>query len=159
MLVGHDPPAFGLLVVGVKFAAEIPEVLARVIEIYDLNGAGELFLADVPDPVGAVAHDHLDLRPPPAALMGFGVDPAGEGGGGFDGPRVGSGLFLAHGPPLVIGSGLGEDATEFGLAGVGSPVLCFAASALGFFGYHRQAGTVHLHIHLLDRLTHGDRQL
>src|SRR5205823_5444085 len=33
MLMGHYPPPFRFLVVGMKFAAEIPEVLASVIEI------------------------------------------------------------------------------------------------------------------------------
>jgi hypothetical protein len=125
MLVGHYPPPFSLLVAGVKFAAEIPEVLASVIEIYNLDGAGELLLADVPDPIGTVAHDHLDLRPIPAALMRFGVDPAGELGGRFDGPSIGSGPVIAYGPPLVIGSGLREDAAEFSLAGVARPSAPF----------------------------------
>jgi hypothetical protein len=40
----------------------------------------------------------------------------------FDGPR---GLFVAQGPPLVVGSGLGEDAAEFDLAAVGTPVRSF----------------------------------
>jgi hypothetical protein len=35
MQVGHYPPPFSFLVIGVKFAAEIPEVLASVIEIYN----------------------------------------------------------------------------------------------------------------------------
>lgn len=34
---------------------------ASVIEIHDLDGAGELLFADIPDPVGAVAHDHLSV--------------------------------------------------------------------------------------------------
>ena len=55
----HHPPAFGDLVVGVKFATQLPEVLTRVIEIHDLGGAGKLLCADIPDPVGAIAHDHL----------------------------------------------------------------------------------------------------
>src|SRR5204863_3372136 len=131
MLMGHYPPPFRFLVVGMKFAAEIPEVLASVIEIHNLDGAEELLLADVPDPVGAVAHNHFDVRPTPAALMRFGVDAAGKFGGRFDGPRVGSGLCIAHGLPLVIGSGLREDATEFSFAGVGASVCSFAASSLG----------------------------
>src|SRR5450432_899328 len=69
MLVGHYPPPFGFFVVGMKFAAEIPEVLASVIEIYNLDGTRELLFADVPDPVGTIAHDHLDLRPTPAWLV------------------------------------------------------------------------------------------
>ena len=123
-------------------------MLASVIEIHNLDGAGELFFTDVPDPVGTVAHHHLDERPTPAALMCFGVNPAGEFGGRFDGAHVGRGGFIAHRPTLVIGSGLREDATEFGLAGVGPSVFSFSASPLGLFGYHRQASAVHLHIDL-----------
>ncbi len=71
-LVGHHPPSFGFLVSGVQLAGEIPQTLPSVVKIDDLDGAGELFLADVPDPVGPVSHDDLDPRPIPAALMGFG---------------------------------------------------------------------------------------
>jgi hypothetical protein len=60
-------------------------MLAGVIEIYDLNGTRELFLTDVPDPVGAVAHNGCDSCPAPATLMGLGVDAAGELGGSLDG--------------------------------------------------------------------------
>jgi hypothetical protein len=127
-----------------------------MIEIYNLDGARKLLFADIPNPVGAVAHDDPDVRPTPAALVRFGVDPAGEFGGRFDGPSVGSGLFITHGPPLVIDIGLRENATEFGLAGVGAPISAFFASSLGFFGYHRQASAVHLHIDLLDRLADRD---
>jgi hypothetical protein len=78
VLVNHYPTPFHFLVVGMKFAAEAPQVLASVIEVNNLGGAGELLCADIPDPIGAVAHDHLDLRPAPATLVRFGVDPAGE---------------------------------------------------------------------------------
>ena len=129
MLVSYYPPPFRFLVVGMKFATEIPEVLASVIEIDNLDSARELFFANVPDPVSTVAHDDLDLSPTPAALMRFGVDSAGEFGGRFDGPGVGSGLIIAHGPPLVIGGSLREDATEFSLTGVSPPLCSFPASS------------------------------
>ena len=90
--------------------------------------------------------------------MRFGVDPAGEFSGRFDGPRIGSGPLIAYRPALVIGGSLREDATEFRLAGVGPPVCSFSASSLGFFGYHRPACAVHLHIDLLNRIAHGDGQ-
>jgi hypothetical protein len=39
----------------VEFAAEIPEMLPGVIEIHDLNGAEELFLAGIPDPRSCIS--------------------------------------------------------------------------------------------------------
>src|ERR1039457_3046147 len=112
MLVSHHPAPLGGLVIGVKFAAEFPQMLAGMIKIYDFDGAGELFCGDVPDPLGTIAHDHFRLRPAPATLMSFGVDSAGELAGNLDGPGVGSGFLIAHGPPLAIGCGLGEATPE-----------------------------------------------
>ena len=86
MLTGHYPAPLGGLVVGVKSAAEIPEMLPGVVEIYDLDGAGELFLAGIPDPLGAVAYGHFDLGPTPTTLMGFGVDTAENSAAGSMAP-------------------------------------------------------------------------
>jgi hypothetical protein len=86
-------------------------MVPSVIEIFDLGGAGELLLTDVPDPVGAVAHDDFDLCAAPATLMGFGVDAAGELSGCLDGSGVSRGILIARGPALVVRGGLSEDAT------------------------------------------------
>src|ERR1039457_6886998 len=95
----------------------------------------------------------------PTPLVRFRVDPAGELGGRFDRSSVRSGFFIAHGAPLIIGGGLSEDTTEFGLAGVCPSVFSLAASSLGFLGHHRRTCAIHLDIHLVERLTNGDGQL
>jgi hypothetical protein len=90
-----------------------------------LAGAGELFLADVPDPLRAVPHDHLLLGAGPTPPIGLGVDPARELGGGLDGSGVGGGLLGANGPALAISGGLGEDSTQLGVGGMSFSVFCF----------------------------------
>ena len=46
-------------VIGEQVARQIPEVLARVKQINNLNRAGKVLIGEIPDPVGAVADDDL----------------------------------------------------------------------------------------------------
>ena len=65
-------PAFLLsLLVGKQFAGQFPEVLSGVIEIDDLNRAGEVLLGNIPDPFRSIAYDDLLLGTVPTALAGF----------------------------------------------------------------------------------------
>jgi hypothetical protein len=53
-LLAHHPAFLPDLVIGVEFASQIPQVLARMIEIDDLNGTGKVLVGDVPDPFGSI---------------------------------------------------------------------------------------------------------
>jgi hypothetical protein len=70
-LLAHYPAFLPDLIIGVEFASQIPQVLARMIEIDDLNGTGKVLVGDVPDPFGSIAHHDFLLRPTPALLPGF----------------------------------------------------------------------------------------
>src|ERR1017187_7176229 len=56
---------------GEQLAGQIPQVLASVKEIDNLNCAGEVLRGDVPDPFGSVADRHFLSRPAPAAIPGL----------------------------------------------------------------------------------------
>jgi hypothetical protein len=49
-------------------------MLASVIEIDNLGGLGEMWMGDVSNPFGPIAHEDLLFRPAPTALPGFQMD-------------------------------------------------------------------------------------
>ncbi len=49
------------VVAGVEESRQIPEVLAGMIPIDDLNGAGKILVGKVPDPLGAVSYHGRSL--------------------------------------------------------------------------------------------------
>src|SRR5258708_25445064 len=91
-------------------------MLARVIEIDDLDRAGKVLLGQIPDPLGPIAHDDLLLCAAPAALPSFHIKPFAKLIGGFDGARVGGRIPIAGGVAFPVPRNLGEHA----------PPLCFA---------------------------------
>ncbi len=81
-----DPGFLARQVVGVQFAREFPEMLAGVIEIDDLQGAGKVLIGQVPDPFGAVADDDLLLpRGSSRGFPGFQIDAFAKVFGGLNG--------------------------------------------------------------------------
>ena len=66
-------------------ASQIPEMFASMPDIDDMKGAGKVSLGDIPDPIGAIAKNHLFVRSAPAALPGFGVEAPAKLLGLFDG--------------------------------------------------------------------------
>ena len=73
LLMHLHPSPLLLLIIGMQLASQLPEMLAGVIQIDDLNGARKMLLRQVPDPLGAIADDDLVLRVAPTALPGFDV--------------------------------------------------------------------------------------
>jgi len=51
-----------------------------------------------------------------------------------------------------------KDAAEFGFTGMGTSVLSLAVTPSSLLGHHGQTRTVHLDVHLDDRLSYRDRQ-
>ena len=88
-LLNHHPTLLVHFVIGVQFASQLPEVLASVIEIDNLNRAGEVLLGKIPDPCGAIPHYDFLLRAAPAAFPGLHIDALAKLFGGFDGAGVG----------------------------------------------------------------------
>src|ERR1039457_5324508 len=140
-----------------------------MIQIHDVDGAGEVSLGYVPDPlarttthgpayqtdkvtsrgrprVSAIAdHDFL-LRPAPATPPSFGVHTEPEVFGGLNRPDVAGRVFVADRPSFLVGSSLGEDTTEFGFPSVSRLALDLAHSALPFRLHHRYPSAVHLDV-------------
>src|ERR1700677_1655251 len=53
-------------------------MFACMVEIHDLNRAGEMPVGKIPDPVRAIAHDDSDSGPVPASVVGLRIDPEPE---------------------------------------------------------------------------------
>ncbi len=144
--MSFDPGFLVRQVVGVQLTRQIPQVLASVIQIDDLNGARKMYVGVVPDPFGSITDDRFLRRPAPATVPGFQIDALAKLFGRLDGPRIGSRIRIANRVAFLILSSLGEDASQFDLARVGRLAVGFAFASLGFFFHHRHAGPVHLHI-------------
>jgi hypothetical protein len=72
-------PMFPLQVVGGKqLGGQIPEMLAGVPNVHDLNGTHRVLVRNVPDPLGAVAEHHCYFGAASTALPCFGIDVATE---------------------------------------------------------------------------------
>src|SRR5450755_2077401 len=101
-----------------QFARQFPQMLTRVKEIDNLHCAWKVLVGNIPNPFGAITHDHLLFRVAPVALTGFHIQSLSKRIGGFDGADVSGGIRIADGVPLLIPSGLGEDAAQLDLSGV-----------------------------------------
>src|ERR1035438_2623843 len=95
-----DPLSETLAVIRKQLGRQVPQMLASMIEVDDLNGAWKVLIGEIPDPDRAVADHHLLLGPAPATPPGFGIESETEGFGGLDGGNVGCGALIAHGPSL-----------------------------------------------------------
>jgi len=87
-------------------------MLPGVIEIDNLNSAGEVLIGEVPDPDGTVANDDFDGGPLRASAESFGVDAVAELLGGLDGACIGGRIRITDGPAIFVDPGLGEYGTE-----------------------------------------------
>jgi hypothetical protein len=117
-LVCLDPDFLLHFVIGIQFAGQLPEALASVVQIDDLNGAWKVGLTQIPDPFGSVAHDDFLLRPAPAAIPGLQVDALTELLGSLNGACVGGRIRIANRVTLLVSSGLSEHAPQLGFARV-----------------------------------------
>ena len=114
-------------VIGMQLANQIPQVLAGVKEIDNLHRAGKMLLGQVPDPLGPVGYDNYFLSAAPAAIPGFHIEPLTKLFSDFDSADVGGGTRIAEGMALLVGRGLGEDASQLGFPRMGRLTVDFAA--------------------------------
>src|SRR5437016_10810405 len=75
-------------------------MLPGMIEIHDLNGAGQVRVGQIPNPDSPISDDHFEGGPFPASAPSLGIDAETELFGSFDGAYVGSGVSVADGPAL-----------------------------------------------------------
>ena len=120
-------------------------------DVHDLEGVGEVFLGEVPDPGGAVAEDDLLRGVEEASALDLAEDPFGEGGkfgfgvedgDGLDGGVVGDGVRVAGGIAVLVARVCGPDDGELGFAGLGGAVGLFALTAPGLGLADGDAGAV-----------------
>src|ERR1019366_7364898 len=136
-------------------------MLAGVIEIHDLNGAGKVQVGQIPDPDGPVYNDDFDGGPLPTSAPSLGINAEAKLFGGFYGSHIGGGVRVADGPAVLIHGGLREHAGELALACAGALSLDPAGAPLGFGGHHGDLDAVHQHIHFRNVLfgNHGKDEL
>jgi len=117
--VNHHPPSLFGLLVRVQRARQVPQVLAGVKDIDDLNGAREVLIGKVPDPFGPIADHDFGFGTAPTALPGFRIEVLAKLFGGFNRRDVGSRIGIADRVARLIPGGLREQACYLGLARVG----------------------------------------
>src|SRR5450756_2260316 len=110
-------------------------MLPGMIQIHDLNGAGEVLVGQIPDPGGPISKDHFGRGPLPASAPSLRIDAEAKLFGSFDGCYVGGGVRVADGPAFLVHSGLREHRAEFALACAGALSLDPARPSLGFGGH------------------------
>ena len=133
-------------------------MLPGMIEIDDLDSAGEVLIGEVPDPDGTVGNDDFGGSPLPASAESFRVDAVTELLGGLNGACIGGRIRIADGPAVFVNRGLGEYGPELALAGAGPLSLDSASPALGFRGHDRDLDAIHQDIHFRDGLFGDDGQ-
>src|SRR2546430_1543031 len=108
--MAQNPTFLSDVIARVQEAGHMPQMLARMIEINNLNGSGKMQFHQIPYPLRAIAHDHLLVGPIPAAIVSLPVEALAELGRRFDGPDEGGGIRITDGIAFCIAGGLGEDA-------------------------------------------------
>src|ERR1039458_10113260 len=104
---------------GMQLAGQLPQVLARVTEIDNLNGAGKLSIGSVPDPFGPIAEDDFLFRAAPTPLPRFQIEALAKPAGRFNRAHVGGRSAIADGVAFLIPFRLREHASQLGLPRVG----------------------------------------
>src|SRR5437016_3816169 len=117
-------------------------MLASVVEVDDLYGAGEVLVGQIPDPFGSINHDNLMRSEAPATVSGFQIVALSILFGVLDGSGVGGRIRIANRVAFLIPRGLGKHATQFDFARVGRLAVGFAFASLRFFLHHWHAGPV-----------------
>src|SRR5438128_1744568 len=92
-------------------------MLAGVEEIDDLDGARKMQIGKVPNPRGAIAHDHFLEGSIPTAIVSFRIEALAELLCGLNGPGIGGRVRVTDGKTLLVIGRLGENASQFHFSG------------------------------------------
>ena len=90
-----------------------------MVDIDDLDGVGEVDVAQIPDLGRSVTEHHLALGAVQAALLGFAIDALPKGRRVLDGRRIGGRVGIASRAAALVELGLREDAAKLHLASGG----------------------------------------
>ncbi len=135
---------------------DVAQVLLRVVDINDLDGAGKLLGGQVPDPRGAVAEDDALGCGVETAPYCLSIGPLCESGRlrvgvaagrAFDRGVVADRPEIAHGVALCVAPFGRPHGGQLDLAGLGRTVGLLAAAAFDLGWAHRHAGAVQPQVH------------
>ena len=123
-------------IVVVDGGGELSDVFAGVVKIEDFNGSGKGQTTVFPNPCGSVAEIDDFLSSIKTTTESFLPEQDGDLAAALVGAGVAGGGRIAQGFSFLIASRLGEDATEFGLAGLCASVWLFAFDFFEFLAAH-----------------------
>jgi len=87
--VAQDPLSLKGILPGIEEADNLPEMLAGVKQINDLDSTRKMHIGKIPNPWGSVGHDDFLDGSTPTAILGFGIEAFAEFLRRLDGSGVG----------------------------------------------------------------------
>src|ERR1019366_5286668 len=146
-VVALPSPLLGQFAIGaINGLGDIAQMLLGMESVHDLDGVGEVFSGQVPDPGGAIAQYDMARGALEAAADGFATDTPGElrghgvgvvAGGALNGCGVGAAALIAYGDPRGV-MWLGTpDSAQFNFAGLGRAIGLLAGTPGEGRGAHR----------------------
>ena len=117
-----------------------------MIEIQNEDGRREVGAGQFPNPRRPVPEEDDLLRLADAPPPGFVAQQGGEAGHRLERAHVAGGLVVPQRLARRVGGGLGEDAPQFDLAGLGGAVGLLAFPTDQFPGQHGNAGAIGFHV-------------
>src|SRR5580693_8251007 len=94
--LAYRPALLRSLVGGMELARQVPEMLASMIEVYDLNRSREVLIGNVPDPVRPIAHNYAYGGAVPTPVPRLGIDSQTKLFGGFNDTHIRGRVLIAH---------------------------------------------------------------
>jgi len=129
------------------FATQVPETLAGLIAIDDLNRTWQVLIGNIPDPVRAITHDNSDAGLVPASMVGLGIHAEPKLFRGLDPANIGGGTLVTDRSALIIDISLSKHAAQLAFPGA-SRLTGYATRATFSLGLHHQhLRPIHLHVH------------
>ena len=156
LLVDLHPSFLLDFLVGIQLARHLPQMLASMVEVDNLNRVREVFGDQSPDPYGSIADYHLLFRAAPTTFYRFQIDALAKLFSGFDGSGVAGGIRIQDRLALLIPGGLREHTPQLDLPCMSWLALGLAWPTHRLFLHYGNSGPVHLHIQDGNRLADQD---
>ena len=112
-------------------------MLARMVEVNDLDSTMKVFGGNIPDPGCTVSKDNDAFGPLQAAPDSFSVDARAKLFGGFDRSHIGRRMSIPQWSSLIIRGRLSENASQFRFARFRPAVFVLALTAFGLVRHDR----------------------
>jgi hypothetical protein len=118
------------------------QVLHRMVQVHDLDGAGKMVASEFFQARTAVDEQDNVFGTEEPAPDGFAPQPNAKVRGALKASEIGRRVVVAQGPALLVFGVLGEDAREMNHAGFGLALRGFARPARNFLSPHRHPGGI-----------------